>query len=99
MTPNALHAFFTSKLYGRPAEDTYPTEYRLNSVRKVESALVRLGYERERLVLNGDPTYIAINHVLFLLAAQLERLFDLPWLRRARVHIVGVYRTTAIGYP
>lgn len=99
MVPNAFHAFFTSKLYGRPAEDTYPTRYRLNSVRTLGSTMTRLGYRRERLVLNGDPTYIALNRTLFLLGVQLERLYDLPWLRSARVHIVGVYRTTASGAP
>jgi SAM-dependent methyltransferase len=94
MVPNVFHSFFTSKLYGRPAKDTYPTRYRLNSVRTLGSTLTRLGYERERLVLNGDPSYIAFSRALFLLAVQLERIYDLPWLGAARVHIVGVYRTT-----
>ena len=97
MIPNAFHAFFTSRLYGRASEDTYPTRYRLNSIRTLGSTLTRLGYERERLILNGDPTYIALNHALFLLAVQLERIYDFPWFRHDRVHIVGVYRTPASG--
>jgi SAM-dependent methyltransferase len=92
LVPNAFHAFFTERLYGRTPSDTYPTRYRFNSIRRIDSALRRIGYERERVVLNGDPTYIAFNRPLFGLAVWLERLFDLPWLRRARVHIVGVYR-------
>jgi SAM-dependent methyltransferase len=97
MVPNALHAFFTSRLYGRPAEDTYPTRYRLNSVRRLRATLPRLGYDPERVVLNGDPTYVALNEPLFRLAVQLERVYELQPFRRARVHIVGVYRTTASG--
>jgi SAM-dependent methyltransferase len=92
LVPNALHATFTSRLYGRPAEDTYPTRYRLNSVRRMRATLSRLGYERERVVLNGDPTYIAFNETFFRLAVRIERLYDLRVLELARVHIVGVFR-------
>ena len=65
MVPNAFHAAFTSRLYGRRAEDTYPTRYRLNSIRRLGETLPHLGYERERVILNGDPTYIAFNEPLF----------------------------------
>ncbi len=99
MVPNALHAFFTSKLYGRAAEDTYPTRHRLNSLRRLRATLPGLGFEQERLGLNGDPTYVALNEPLFRLAVQLERLYDLGPFRRARVHLIGVYRTTASGGP
>lgn len=91
LVPNAFHAFFTRRLYGRATSDTYPTRYRMNSTRRIDSSLRRIGFEREGVVLNGDPTYIAVNRPMFRLAAWLERLFDLPWLRRARVHIIGVY--------
>ena len=93
MIPNAFHAAFTARLYGRPAEDTYPTRYRLNSVRRLRATLPRLGYEPERVILNGDPTYISFNEPLFQLSVLLERLYDVPFLQIARVHIVGVYRT------
>jgi SAM-dependent methyltransferase len=33
MVPIAFHASFTSRLYGRPAEDTYPTRHRLSVYR------------------------------------------------------------------
>lgn len=95
LVPNGLHPFFTRILYGRAAVDTFPTRYRFNSPRRIGSVLSRLGYVPERVVLNGDPTYIAINQRLFRLGTWLERMYDLPWLRRARVHIVGVYRKAA----
>jgi len=95
LVPNRLHGWFTFRLYGRSAEDTYPTAYRLNTVAAMDRTLARIGFERERLVLNGDPTYIAFNRPLFRLGVALERLLDLPWFRRARVHIVAVYRVRA----
>jgi SAM-dependent methyltransferase len=97
MVPNAFHAVFTSRLYGRAAKDTYPTRYRLNSLRRLRATLPRLGYEPERILFNGDPTYVAFNEPLFRLSMLLERLYDLRLLRRARVHIVGVFRATTPG--
>ena len=99
LIPNSLHAAFTSRLYGRLREDTYPTRYRLNSIRRLSATLPGLGYERERVVLNGDPTYIAFNEPLFRFGVLLERLYDRRSLRRARVHILGVYRTAMPAGP
>lgn len=92
LVPNGLHPLFTRTLYGRAAADTFPTRYRLNSPRRIGSVLSRIGYASEGTVLNGDPTYIALNAWLFRFGAWLERMYDLPWLRSARVHIVGAYR-------
>jgi SAM-dependent methyltransferase len=92
LVPNAFHARFTSRLYGRATADTFPTRYRLNSIRRIDDVLSGIGFARERVVLNGDPTYIAFNGPLFALASWVERLHDLRPFRQARVHIVGVYR-------
>lgn len=90
--PNALHPVLTWRLYGREAGDTFPTRYRLNTPGLIDRTLRRIGFVPERVVLNGDPTYIAVTEPLFRLALMLERLYDLPILRRARVHLLGVYR-------
>ena len=90
--PNALHHAFTSRLYGRSAADTFPTRYRCNSPRRIASVLSPLGYVPERVLFNGDPSYIALNEPLFRLGVLLESLYRLGPLRRARVHIIGVYR-------
>ena len=90
--PNRLHHVFTSRLYGRPAGDTFPTRYRCNSTGVIHRTLSPLGFDRERIVLNGDPSYIAVNEPLFRLGVLLESLYDLAPLRRARVHLIGLYR-------
>jgi len=90
--PNALHPFFTRRLYGRDAADTFPTAYRCNSPGRIGRLLGGLGFERERLIGNGDPTYIGLTAPLFRLATLIEHVYDLPGLRRARVHLVGAYR-------
>ena len=90
--PNAFHDFFTRRLYERQEHDTFPTRYKINSPRRVEKLLTKIGYEREQLLLNGDPTYISFNKPLFAFACLLERLLDLPSLQKARVHLIGSYR-------
>jgi SAM-dependent methyltransferase len=92
LIPNAFHAFFTRKLYGRDRSDTYPTRYRMNSLGRIEHTLSQLGFGRERVVMNGDPTYVAFNAASFTIASRLERLYDLGPMRLARVHIIAAYR-------
>jgi SAM-dependent methyltransferase len=90
--PNAFHDFFTQRLYERQEHDTFPTRYKINSPRRIEKLLSKINYEREQLLLNGDPTYISFNKPLFVFACLLERLLDLPILQKARVHLIGSYR-------
>jgi SAM-dependent methyltransferase len=94
LVPNALHEFLVRKLYGREERHSFPTRYRLNSVRRIERALGAIGFQRERLILNGDPSYISFNAALFRLACLLEGLLNRQSLERARVHIIGAYRRT-----
>ena len=94
--PNRWHSFFTTRLYNRQANDTYPVQYRLNSVRTIERLAQQAGFQRTQLILNGDPSYISFNEPLFRLACGIERLLDLPMLQTARVHLIGVYGKSKI---
>jgi SAM-dependent methyltransferase len=93
VVPNSVHEFFTRRLYGRQERDTYPVRYRLNSPRALDRALGEAGFSRRRLMGNGDPSYISFNSMLFALARGIERLLELRPLRRAQVHLLGVYET------
>jgi ubiquinone/menaquinone biosynthesis C-methylase UbiE len=90
--PNAFHPYLTARLYGRSSADTHVTRYRLNTVRRIGSLLSEEGFERERLIVNGDPTYIAVNEPMFRFACFVERIHDISLLQRARVHLIGAYR-------
>lgn len=90
--PNAFHDFFTRRLYQRQEHDTFPTRYKINSPRRIEKLLGKNGFERDQLLLNGDPTYISFNKPLFAIARLLERVLDLPYLQKFRVHLIGAYR-------
>jgi SAM-dependent methyltransferase len=97
LIPNALHGFFTERFYGRGEHDTYPTLYRANSAHRLHGLFTTLGFRCERMIFNGDPSYISFNDVLYRVACIIERLLATGPLRRARVHIIGVFRKEASG--
>lgn len=92
LIPHRFHDFFTRKLYQRQEHDTYRVRYKINSVRKIDRTLLPLGFKKTHVVLNGDPSYISFNKLLFKLACALESLLEMKFLRRAKVHIIGVYQ-------
>lgn len=89
--PNRWHSFFTTRLYDRQDDDTYPVRYRINSFRRVEQTFIDAGFQREVLRFNGDPSYISFNNPLFDVARFIEHLLDQPALQAARVHLIGTY--------
>lgn len=92
LIPHRFHDFFTRRLYQRQEHDTYRVRYQINSPRQIAKILLPIGFKKERLLLNGDPSYISFNQPLFKMACLLERLLDTKLLRCARVHLIGVYQ-------
>ena len=90
VVPNRLHAPIVHRLYGRPERDTFSVHYRMNTPRAIERTLRLLGFERDRLILNGDPSYLSFGPVSFCLACGFEGLIERRW-SGAKVHIIGVY--------
>lgn len=89
--PNKFHAFFTKKLYNREDGDTYPVKYKINTPKKVEKMLGKMGFTKYQIILNGDPTYISFNTLTFWLALMLEKILDWKYLNFLRVHLIGVF--------
>ncbi|HEV2685625.1 MAG TPA: class I SAM-dependent methyltransferase, partial [Actinomycetota bacterium] len=59
--PNPLHPAIMRRVQGRNVRDTYPVRYRINTPRTVDRIMGEAGLYREQLVLNGDPTYLALG--------------------------------------
>jgi SAM-dependent methyltransferase len=87
--PHRWHAVLTRRLYGRGEGDAYPVRYRANSSAQLHRLLNAAGFERARLMYNGDPSYIAFNRALLETAFGIERVLATPQLEGARVHILG----------
>ncbi len=91
LIPEIFHDFLTRKLYNRQEHDTYPKQYKINTVGQIARTLETIGFKKSLLVLNGDPSYISFNKTLFKLACLLEKIMNWRPLQFTKVHIIGVY--------
>ncbi|HEX2908845.1 MAG TPA: methyltransferase domain-containing protein [Phototrophicaceae bacterium] len=89
--PNRPAQKIVYRLYGRDEEFINPTYYRANSYRDIHRLLTKSGLQSERFEHVSDPSYLAMNEILFRLSILAERVLDAIW-PRGRVHLVGLYR-------
>ncbi|HEY1456132.1 MAG TPA: class I SAM-dependent methyltransferase [Candidatus Dormibacteraeota bacterium] len=73
------------KLYGRVEADTFRVQYRANTPRDLRREATAAGLEVAEIRVVADPTYLAINPVLFRLAVMSERLMP----KSRGVHLLG----------
>lgn len=90
LIPDFLHDFLTRKLYGRQENDTFHVKYKANTPDKINSILEKAGFMKEKLTLNGDPSYISFNDLLFKIALGLENIMD--YMKYLRVHLIIQYK-------
>jgi ubiquinone/menaquinone biosynthesis C-methylase UbiE len=91
LIPEIFHDFLTKKLYNRQENDTYPKQYKINSIKKVNKILSPIGFKKNKMILNCDPSYISFNNLLFKFACLLEKILNLKSLQFMKVHLIGVY--------
>ncbi|KKP37883.1 hypothetical protein A2483_04950 [Candidatus Peregrinibacteria bacterium RIFOXYC2_FULL_33_13] len=96
LIPERFHDFFTKRLYNRQENDTFSKFYRINSVRTINRTLSNIGFKKRDLILNGDPSYISFNEILFRFACFLEFLMD-KFFKKSKVHLIGVYEKHVIA--
>ena len=80
------------RLYGRIEADTFPVRYRANTETSIREQASRCGLEVVTLKAIADPTYLALNGIMFKASVLSERL--LPASRG--VHLLGDL-TPALG--
>ena len=76
------------RLYGRREVDTFPVRYRANTAAAIRAQAARSGLEVVSLRAVADPTYLALNPLMFRASVLTERL--LPEGRG--VHLLGDLR-------
>lgn len=89
--PNRYHGRLSHRFFGRNG-DTYPVQYRANSLPRLDRQLGRQGFELDWVGLNGDPSYLSFGNVSYTASRAFERLLAAGPLRRGRVHILALYR-------
>ena len=73
------------RLYGRVEADTFPVRYRANTEAAIRAQAARCGLEVTTLRAISDPTYLALNGLMFRASAMSERMLPPGW----GVHLLG----------
>ena len=80
-----LQRRLVSRLYGRGEADTFPVQYRANTVSALTTLAARCGLEVAELRVVSDPTYLALNPMMFRASVWSERMLPRGW----GVHLLG----------
>jgi len=73
------------RLYGRVESDTFQVRYRANTDASIRALAARCGLEVASLKAIPDPTYLALNGLMFRASAASDRLLPATW----GVHLLG----------
>ncbi|HEV2141297.1 MAG TPA: methyltransferase domain-containing protein [Candidatus Dormibacteraeota bacterium] len=81
----SLQRRLVPRFYGRVEADTFPVQYRANTVDAIRSYAIASGLDVYDLRVVPDPTYLAVNSFMFRLSVMSERLMPKSW----GVHLLG----------
>jgi SAM-dependent methyltransferase len=73
------------RLYGRVESDTFQVRYRANTDASIRALAAGSGLEVASLEAIPDPTYVAVNNLMFRASAASDRLLPAAW----GVHLLG----------
>lgn len=71
--------------------DPMQTFYRANSEGKLKDLAQKNYFGIEKFIINGDPTYVAINKFFFYIGVLIEAILSLPLLNKTKVHIIAEF--------
>jgi len=93
LTPTPVHKWINAKR-GRPAEDTFPAVYRLNSRRALSDQFNDAGLERVSIdLIEVQPNYLTFSSLSYVLGVGYERLVNATELLSPfRVNLIAVFR-------
>jgi SAM-dependent methyltransferase len=80
-----LQTQLVSRFYGRREADTFPVQYRANTARTIQSLAGASDLRVVELRVVPDPTYLALNGLMFRTSVFAERLMPKGW----GVHLLG----------
>ena len=81
----ALQRRLVRRVYGREEADTFPVRYRANTEPAIKAYAQASGLRVHELRVVPDPTYLAMNGVMFNASVMSERLMPKSW----GVHLLG----------
>jgi SAM-dependent methyltransferase len=81
----ALQRRLVLRFYGRVEADTFPVQYRANTVAAIRAHAKASGLEVYEVRVVPDPTYLALNTFMFRASVMSERFMPKGW----GVHLLG----------
>jgi SAM-dependent methyltransferase len=81
----SLQRRLVPRVYGRVEADTFPVQYRANTVGAIRSLARQAGLDVFDLRVVPDPTYLAVNSLMFRASVLSERVLPKSW----GVHLLG----------
>jgi SAM-dependent methyltransferase len=81
----ALQRRLVPRVYGRDEADTFPVRYRANTEPDIRTFAQASGLRVKELRVVPDPTYLALNRLMFSASVMSERLMPKGW----GVHLLG----------
>lgn len=81
----ALQRRLVPRVYGRDEADTFPVQYRANTERDIKTYAQASGLQVQEMRVVPDPTYLAMNGILFSASVMSERVMPKGW----GVHLLG----------
>jgi len=81
----ALQRRLVPRVYGRDGADTFPVQYRANTLPAIRAHARAAGLGVYDLRVVPDPTYLAMNSLVFNASVISERLMPKGW----GVHLLG----------
>ena len=93
MTPHRFHQF-VNDLRGRASEDTFPTQYKMNTPQDVQYFAEKNAYFVEMLkLIEGRPEYLRMTFFTYLFGLMYERLVNrIGFLARYRILLIIALR-------
>jgi SAM-dependent methyltransferase len=81
----SLQRRLVPRVYGRVEADTFPVQYRANTVPAIRTLAREAGLDVFDLRVVPDPTYLAVNSFMFRASVMSERVMPKGW----GVHLLG----------
>lgn len=81
----ALQRRLVPRFYGREEADTFPVQYRANTVEAIHGLVRSAGLDVYDMRVVPDPTYLAVNSLMFRASVVSERFMPRSW----GVHLLG----------
>lgn len=93
ITPTSFHQYY-NRLRGREIEDTFPTAYKANTRKSIQSISSKIGFKVSDLILTeGRPEYMRVSIFLYIFGIIYERIVNsFELFKGFRVLIIGILK-------